>query len=56
MAPQKCKKKNLAEIIGIFECHPKAVYSLDSSRPYCRLLQNQKTRGSRELFLPENDY
>ena len=28
--------------------------SLDSSRPYGRLLENQKTGGSRELFLPEN--
>ena len=26
----------------------------DSFRPYGRLLENQKTRGSRELFLPEN--
>ena len=30
--------------------------SLDSSRPYRRLLENQKTRGSREFFLPENDF
>ena len=29
--------------------------SLDSSRPYGRLLENQNTGGSRELFLPEND-
>ena len=28
----------------------------DSFRPNGRLLENQKTRGSRELFLPENDF
>ena len=28
----------------------------DSFRPYGRLLENQKTRGSREIFLPENDF
>ena len=27
-----------------------------SSRPYGRLLENQKTEGSRELFPPENDF
>ena len=27
-----------------------------SSRPYGRLLENQKTVGSRELFPPENDF
>ena len=30
--------------------------SLNSFRPYRRLLENQKTGGSRELFLPENDF
>ena len=30
--------------------------SLDSSKPYGRLLENQKTGGSRELLLPENDF
>ena len=30
--------------------------SLDSSRPYGRLLENQKTRGSKKLFLPKNDF
>ena len=30
----------------------KIVSFLDSSRPY----ENQKTRGSRQLFLPENDF
>ena len=34
----------------------KALYSLDSSKPNGRLLQNPKTRGIRELFLPENDF
>ena len=34
----------------------KALNSIDSSRPYKRLLQIQKTGGSRELFLPENDF
>ena len=28
-------------------------YSLDSSRPYKRLLKISKTRGSRDLFLPK---
>ena len=28
--------------------------SLDSSRPHGRVLENQKTGDSRELFLPEN--
>ena len=30
--------------------------SLQSSRPYERLLENKKTEGSRESFLPENDF
>ena len=34
----------------------KALSSLDSSRPYARLLENIKTRGFREFFLPENDF
>ena len=34
----------------------KALNSLDSSRTYGRLSENQKTGGSRELFLPENDF
>ena len=37
--------------------HPiKALYSLDSSRSYGRLLENLKTRASRDLFLPESDF
>ena len=34
----------------------KGLNSFDSSRSYGRLLENQKTGGSRELFLPENDF
>ena len=34
----------------------KALNSLDSSRPFKQLLQIQKTGGSRELILPENDF
>ena len=32
----------------------KALNSLDSFRPYRRLLENPKTRALRELFLPED--
>ena len=34
----------------------KALNSLDSSISYGRLLQNQKTEDSRELFLPKNNF
>ena len=34
----------------------KSLDSLDSSRPYGRLLGNHKTGGSGELCLPENDF
>ena len=34
----------------------KALYSLDSSRSYGRLLENPKPGASRELFLPESDF
>ena len=34
----------------------KALNSIDSSISYGRLPQNPKTRGFRELFLPENDF
>ena len=34
----------------------KALYSLDSSRSYGRLLENPKTGASRDLFLPESDF
>ena len=49
------QKKLLAETFCIFECLIKIHNSLDSSRPYGRPLEIQKTSGSRELFLPEND-
>ena len=56
----KNKKKMLAEIFDIFECPKthliKALNSLDSSRPYGRLSENQKTGDSRELFLTEIDF
>ena len=67
MVAQKCKnakKKNLlAEMFCILQDLLtqktqliKALHSLDSSRPYERLLENPKTEGSRELFLPENNF
>ena len=34
----------------------KVFNSLDLSRPCGRLLENPKAGGSRELFLPENDF
>ena len=34
----------------------KALNSLDSSKPYEKLLENLKIGGFRELFLPENDF
>ena len=52
----------MAEIFCIFEhlLTPNQLIkihnSLDSSRPYGRLLENQKTWDSRELFLLENDF
>ena len=33
----------------------KSLNFLDSSRPYERLIENEKTGGSRELFLLENE-
>ena len=62
MAAQKHQTKFLAEILRIFECllpqnlSNQSSTLLDSSRPNGRLSQNQKTRGFRELFLPENDF
>ena len=62
MTAQKCKKKCQQKIFCIFEClfsFPKthliqSLNSLGSSRPYESLLENQKTVGSKELFLPKN--
>ena len=62
MAAQKRKKIFSAEFFAFLNVYYpkthliKALNSLDSSRPYGRLLENQKTGGSRELFLPENDF
>ena len=66
MAAQKRQKKTPASrfFFGIFEClfTPKSIQTMlstlliDSSRSYKRPLENQKTEGSRELFLPENDF
>ena len=62
MAVEKRKKKKkffLTKIFDILECLItktkliKIHNSLDSSRPYGRLLENPKTWGSRELLLPE---
>ena len=33
-----------------------ALHSIDSSRPYERVLESPKTETSSELFLPENDF
>ena len=54
MAAPKCKKRFFTDIFNIFDCLL-AQNSLGFSRPYKRLLENTKTWGSRELFLPEND-
>ena len=59
MAAQKCKKKKKKKIAGrkslqFFQLI-KIDNTLDSSRPYGRLLKNKKIRGSKELFLLEND-
>ena len=53
------QKKLLTEIFGIFERLLAktqlimTLISLYSSRPYKRLLENLKTWGSRELFVPK---
>ena len=51
MAAQSCKKKRWRKFFAVLHW-----ICIDSSRPYGRLLENQKTGGSRELFLPENDF
>ena len=62
MAAQKHIKKIRQKFFGIFEClllqnHLiKALFSLDSSKSYGRLLQNPKTLASRDLFLHESDF
>ena len=60
MVAQKHTRKLLAEIFCIFECllpqNPSNQSSVDTSSPYRRLLENQKAKGCRKLFLPENDF
>ena len=62
MMAQKHQKKFWWNYFCIFECLLTlecllmSTNSLDSSRSYERLLENQKTGGSRELFLPENNF
>ena len=63
-AAQKIKKKIVGRLLffrflNAYELKTqliKAFNSHDSSRPYQRLLENPKTGGSRELFLPENNF
>ena len=62
MAAQKCNKHFRQKILAFldvyyFQTHLiKALYTLDSSRSYGRLLENLKTGVSRDLFLPESDF
>ena len=62
MADQKCTKKFRKIFLAFLNVYypkthlTKTLYSLDSSRPNGRLLQNVKTGGFRELFLPKNDF
>ena len=63
MAAQKRKKKIVSRKFCAFlnAYYPKthliiSLNSVDSSRPYGRLLQNQKARESRKLFLSESDF
>ena len=61
MAARKYKKKFWQKfVVFLIICYPKthlvkALNSIDSSRPNRRLLQNPKTGGFRELFLPKSD-
>ena len=63
MVAQKDTKQNCWQKLTVFlnahysKTHLlKALNSLDSSRTYGRLSENQKTGGSRVLFLHENDF
>ena len=62
MAPQKHKKdfqQNLLPFLSVNYPNThliKALYSLDSSKSYGRLLEYSKTGASRDLFLPESDF
>ena len=62
MAAQKHTKKIWQKFLAFLNvCYPKthlirALYSLDSSRSYGRLLENSKTGASRDLFLHKSDF
>ena len=63
MAAQKHTKKVIGRdffaILNVYYSKThliKAFNSLDSARTNGQLSQNSKTRGFRELFLPENDF
>ena len=53
-------KKIVGRYVCVFKCllpqNPTNQGSIDSSRPYGRLLGNPKTGGFRELVLAENDF
>ena len=60
MTAQKCTHKKLQKFATFLNAYylqkhlVESLNSLHSSRPYGRLLENQKRGGSREPFLPEN--
>ena len=62
MAAQKLKKNCQQKFFAFLNAsYPKthliqSLNSLDSSRPYGRLLENQKVWGSTELFQPKRDF
>ena len=62
MVSQKLKKKFSHKFLAFLNlCYPKAhlikaLYSLDSSRSYGRLLENPKRGSFRDFFLPESDF
>ena len=62
MVAQKCKKYCWQKFCNFLNAYYpkthsiKSLNSLDSSRRYGRLLENQNTGDSRELFPPENDF
>ena len=62
MAAQKCKKhfrRNFLAFLNVYypQSHLiKALYTLDSSRSYGKLLENPKTGASREFFSSESDF
>ena len=62
MVAQKCQQKTFLQKLFAFDwlltqnSSNQALKYFDSFRPQKRLLQNQKTGGSREFFRPENDF